>query len=169
MNGATPVDSAVIPAGFIEPCNPTVSKTAPSGPQWIHEIKHDGFRLIVRRQDGRLRVFTRRGFDWTKRYPAIVEAVNRLRVRSIMIGGEAVYFGEDGQSDFDKLHSQAHNSSVFLFAFDVLEMNGEDTRVEPLEKRKARLQKLLANSAREFSTSNTWKGRGRSSSSMRAT
>ena len=77
----------VIPAGFIEPCNPTVSKTAPSGPQWIHEIKHDGFRLIVRPQDGRVRVFIRRGFDWTRKYPAIVEAVNRLRVRSIAIGG----------------------------------------------------------------------------------
>ena len=67
-----------------------------------------------------------------------------LRVRSIIVDGEAVWAGEDGKSDFDKLHSRAHDQQVFLYAFDLLELNGEDYRNHPLEKRKAKLEKLLA-------------------------
>jgi bifunctional non-homologous end joining protein LigD len=70
----TPRKPTVLAAGFIAPCSPTVARKAPSGHQWIHEIKHDGYRLIVRRHEGRVRVFTRRGFDWTHKFPAIVEA-----------------------------------------------------------------------------------------------
>jgi bifunctional non-homologous end joining protein LigD len=134
---------AVMPAGFIEPCNPTVCKVAPSGPQWVHEIKHDGYRLIVRKDTKRVRVFTRRGFDWTERYPAIRIALQLLLVRSVTIDGEAVYCGKDGLSDFGKLHSQAHDDDVFLYAFDLLELNGEDLRAEPLEVRKGKLERLL--------------------------
>jgi bifunctional non-homologous end joining protein LigD len=136
-----------MPAGFIEPCNPTVCKIAPSGPQWVHEIKHDGYRLIVRKDANRVRVFTRRGFEWTDRYPAITIALQLLRVRSATIDGEAVYCGKDGLSDFDKLHSQAHDADVFLYAFDLLELNGGDLRAEPLEVRKGKLERLLAHSS----------------------
>src|SRR5450756_598277 len=62
-------------SGYVEPCLPTLSSTPPEGPQWIHEIKHDGYRLIVLKQDDRVRLFTRRGYDWTDRYPLIGEAV----------------------------------------------------------------------------------------------
>src|SRR5204862_6231834 len=79
-----------LPAGFIEPCNPTFSTKAPSGRQWIHEIKHDGYRLIVRKDGRRIRLFTRRGFDWSDRYPAITIALQLLRVRSATIDGEAI-------------------------------------------------------------------------------
>jgi bifunctional non-homologous end joining protein LigD len=138
---------AVVPAGFIEPCNPTVCKTAPCGPQWVHEIKHDGYRLIVRKDTNRVRVFTRRGFDWTDRYPAIRVALKLLRARSVTIDGEGVCCGKDGLSDFDKLHSQAYDDDVFLYAFDLLEFNGEDLRAEPLEVRKGKLERLLAHSS----------------------
>src|SRR5947208_14231075 len=134
----------VLPAGFIEPCQPTVAKKAPSGPNWIHEIKHDGYRLIVHRNEKRARIFTRRGFEWTDKFPLIVEALMRLRVRSVTIDGEAVYCDENGISDFAKLHAQAYNDRVFLYAFDLLHVNGEDYRQHPLEKRKARFEKLLA-------------------------
>jgi ATP-dependent DNA ligase len=60
--------------GIIEPCIPTRVSKPPVGPQWIHEIKHDGYRLIARKRDGRVRLFTRRGFDWTERYPRISAA-----------------------------------------------------------------------------------------------
>jgi bifunctional non-homologous end joining protein LigD len=70
---------AVMPAGFIEPCNPRVCKMAPSGPQWVHEIKHDGYRLIARRSDDRVRLYNRRGFNWVDRYPRIVEALHSFR------------------------------------------------------------------------------------------
>jgi ATP-dependent DNA ligase len=62
------------PVGFIEPCIPTAAAKVPEGPMWVHEIKYDGYRLIVRRSGDRVRLFTRRGYDWSDRYPSIVEA-----------------------------------------------------------------------------------------------
>ena len=133
-----------LPLAFIPPCVPTWSRHAPVGRDWVHEIKHDGYRLMVRRQGARVRLFTRRGFDWSHRFPLIVEAAGSLRVSSISIDGEAVVCGDDGISDFDRLHSQGWDAAVFLFAFDVLEIDGDDLRQEPLERRKARLEKVLA-------------------------
>ena len=133
-----------LPLAFIPPCVPTWSRHAPVGRDWVHEIKHDGYRLMVRRQGARVRLFTRRGFDWSLRFPLIVEAAGSLRVSSISIDGEAVVCGDDGISDFDRLHSQGWDAAVFLFAFDVLEIDGDDLRQEPLERRKARLEKVLA-------------------------
>ena len=98
----------------------------------MHEIKHDGYRLIARRTDDRVRLYTRRGFNWADRYPRIVEALRSLPVRSIVIDGEAVVCGKDGKSDFDKLHSGTHDASVFLYGFDLIELDGEDLRPAPL-------------------------------------
>ncbi|HMF17864.1 MAG TPA: hypothetical protein VKE98_11695 [Gemmataceae bacterium] len=135
--------SAVLPSGFIPPCLPTLSRRVPSGPEWVHEIKHDGYRLLVRRQGDRVRLFTRRGYDWSHRFPWIVRAALGLRARSFAIDGEAVVCGEDGVSDFDKLHSQGWDHQVCLYAFDLLEVYGVDFRDQPLEKRKVRLARLL--------------------------
>jgi bifunctional non-homologous end joining protein LigD len=135
-----------LPPGFILPCLPTPAKQCKSGPAWVHEIKHDGYRMVVRRTDDRVRLYTRRGFNWADRYPRIVETLRSLRVRSITIDGEAVICGTDGKSDFDRLHSGANDASVFLYAFDLIELNGEDLRPAPLELRKSKLEKLLAHS-----------------------
>jgi ATP-dependent DNA ligase len=140
----TPRRPKILPAGFIHPCNPTVATKAPTGQQWIHEIKHDGYRVIVRKADKRVRIFTRRRFDWSDKFPVIMEAVRRLRLSSVTIDGEAVYCGADGLADFAKLHSQAYNHQVFLYAFDLLEKNGVDYRDRQLERRKATLQRLAA-------------------------
>jgi bifunctional non-homologous end joining protein LigD len=75
--------------GYIEPCIPTRVSKPPVGPQWVHEIKHDGYRLIARKRDGRVRLFTRRGYDWTARYPLICEAVAEIPAQSVIIDGEA--------------------------------------------------------------------------------
>jgi bifunctional non-homologous end joining protein LigD len=131
-------------AGFIAPCRPTASDRCKSGPEWVHEIKHDGYRLIARRNGERVRLYTRRGFNWADRYPRIVEALRSLPVRSIVIDGEAVVCGKDGKSDFDKLHSGTHDASVFLYGVDLIELDGEDLRPAPLEQRKGKLEKLLA-------------------------
>ena len=77
-----PTSPARHPHGFVEPCLPTVADTVPSGPQWVHEIKHDGFRFICRREGNRIRVFSRRGHDWTDRVPRIVDTFARLPARS---------------------------------------------------------------------------------------
>ena len=70
-------------ASFIEPCLPSPADKPPSGSNWIHEIKHDGYRLMARRDPVGIRLITRRGNDWTNRYPLVVEAVNHLKVRSL--------------------------------------------------------------------------------------
>src|SRR5208282_6849364 len=85
----------VLPVGFVEPCIPTLAAKPPSGPGWVHEIKHDGYRLIVRRDGDTVRLFTRRGHDWTDRYPAIASAAANLRAKSFTMDGEAVVTGAD--------------------------------------------------------------------------
>jgi len=144
MDWSAPRRPVIKPAGFIEPCNPTVSQRPPSGPQWIHEIKHDGFRLIARRAAHHVRLFTRRGYDWTSRYPLITDALRSLKVRSVTIDGEAVCCDEDGIPNFKKLHARTHDPQVFLYAFDLLELDGVDYRTLPLERRKAKLRNLVA-------------------------
>jgi bifunctional non-homologous end joining protein LigD len=132
------------PPGFIEPCIPTQASRPPTGPQWVHEIKHDGYRLTARKQDGRVRLFTRRGYDWSERYPLIAKAMAALRVCSATIDGEAVVCDADGLSIFDHLHGRRHDDRALLYAFDLLELEGEDIRPQPLHARKARLEQLLA-------------------------
>jgi bifunctional non-homologous end joining protein LigD len=129
---------------FILPCLPTPKKRVPTGSEWVHEIKHDGYRLIVRRDGNRVRLYTRRGYNWSHRFPLIVHAVTRLKVRSVIIDGEAVVCDHNGLSNFDKLHSQSYDDQVVLYAFDLIELDGEDWRSRPLEERKAKLAKLLS-------------------------
>jgi bifunctional non-homologous end joining protein LigD len=111
----------------------------------VHEFKHDGYRLMVRREGTTVRLFTRRGYDWTDRYPAIAAAAAKLRARSFTLDGEAVVCGADGVAVFDALHRRGTVSEAILQAFDLLELNGEDHRPLPLARRKNRLIRLLAN------------------------
>ena len=142
----TPV-ARLRPQGFIAPCIPTLATKPPVGPQWIHEIKHDGYRLIVRKQGDRVRLFTRRGYDWTDRYPLIAKAAAKLQVASAILDGEAVCCNEAGVADFEKLHSRLFDDQVFLYAFDILELDGVDQRSRLLEARKVVLEKVLQRSA----------------------
>jgi ATP-dependent DNA ligase len=136
--------SSVRPAsGFIAPCLPTVAKRAPAGPDWVYELKHDGYRLMVRRDGDRVRIFSRRGADFTPRFPRIVEAVRRLKVRSVLLDGEGIVYDQHGMPDFDLVHSRQYDGEVSLVAFDLLELDGEDVRKEQLLARKARLAKLV--------------------------
>jgi bifunctional non-homologous end joining protein LigD len=128
----------------LEFCIPTRGIKVPSSPDWLHEIKYDGYRLRVERDGDRVRLITRGGYDWTKRYPWIVEAARKNRYKQFVINGEAVILGVDGLSDFDALHSGKHNDEVQLYAFDILALNGDDLRSLPLSMRKAHLERLLA-------------------------
>ena len=129
--------------GF-RPCLPTRVMKAPTGERWVHEIKHDGFRIVARRVGGDVRLFTKQASDYSKRYPLVVEAINRLRVSSIVLDGEAVCVGANGLPDFEALWNRTDDARVLLFAFDLLELNGEDVRPKPLMERKKRLSKLLS-------------------------
>src|ERR1700693_3423908 len=93
--------------GFIDPCIPTLAAKPPSGPDWVHEIKHDGYRLIVRRDGKAVRLFTRRGYDWTDRYPTIASAAGKLRAKSFTIDGEAVGANHEHQSELRDWYARA--------------------------------------------------------------
>jgi len=125
-------------------CIPTRGTAVPAGPDWHHEIKYDGFRMLVQRDGDRVRPITRGGYDWTKCFPWIAEAALRNRHRQFVIDGEAVILGVDGYFDFNAVDSGKHNEEVQLCAFDVLAMDGDDLRDLPLSMRKANLQRLLA-------------------------
>jgi bifunctional non-homologous end joining protein LigD len=132
-----------LPAGFVPPCLPTAAPCAPTGGDWWHEIKHDGIRVIARKEDKRVKLYSRPGNDLTARFPLIVEALARLRSPSCIIDGEAVACGEDGIALFERIRYRRHDASVFMWAFDLIELNGDDLRREPLERRKAALARLL--------------------------
>jgi bifunctional non-homologous end joining protein LigD len=133
-----------LPAGFIAPCLPTKADKLPSGSQWLHEIKHDGFRIIARKNDAQVKLYSRPGNDFTRRFPLIVEALARLRSRSCIIDGEAVACDDQGMPNFNRIRYRRHDATVFLCAFDLIELNGDDLRPDPLKVRKATLEMILA-------------------------
>jgi bifunctional non-homologous end joining protein LigD len=134
------------PTGFIEPCLPSPADKPPSGSHWIHEIKHDGYRLMARRDPAGIRLLTRRGNDWSNRFPLVVEAVNHLKVRSCLIDGEIVCCDERGLAVFETLRQRRNETTAFMFAFDLLELDGVDMRREPIETRKATLAGVVRKS-----------------------
>src|SRR5215813_3056905 len=97
---------------FCEPCLPSPAAKPPAGAGWLHEIKHDGFRVIARKEGNRVRLYSRPGNDLTHRFPLIVEALAKLRSRSCIIDGEAVACGDDGMPSFDRIRYRRHDASV---------------------------------------------------------
>ena len=134
----------VSPSVAFEPCIPTPADRPPSSAGWLHEIKMDGFRLIARRDAGGVRLITRNGHDWTDRYPTIAGSVGQLRCRSCVIDGEVVIVDEHGQAVFERLQKGPKiKPEAVLFAFDLIELNGQDLRREPLLTRKKTLLSLI--------------------------
>ena len=125
-------------------CIPTAGKAVPYTPDWLHEVKYDGYRLRLERDGDRVRLITKGGHNWTDRYPWIVEAALKNRHRQFVIDGEAVVLGVDGVADFNALHSRKHDDEVQLYAFDILALDGDDLRNLPLSMRKTNLARLLA-------------------------
>src|SRR4051794_19422248 len=128
---------------FIEPCLPSPADRPPSGTSWIHEIKHDGYRLMARRDSVGIRLITRRGNDWSDRFPLVVQAVTHLKVRSCLIDGEVVCCDQRGVAAFNVLRRRRNEPEAFLYGFDLLEVDGTDLRREPIEVRKATLASIL--------------------------
>jgi bifunctional non-homologous end joining protein LigD len=132
------------PVGFVRPCEPTLVDRPPAGAGWLHEVKHDGFRILVRKLVGeRSMVWSRRGADFTYRFPAIAEAVRGLNVDRALIDGEAVVLRDDGGSDFDALLTKRGGAQAVLVAFDLLRLVGVDERLRPIEARREALMQLV--------------------------
>src|SRR4030088_3260907 len=106
-----------LPAGFIPPCLPTKAPKPPRGGAWLHEIKHDGFRVIARKDGARVKLYSRPGNDLTERFPLIVEAMAHLRSRSCILDGEAVACGDEGIAVFELIRRWRNGGSAFMYAF----------------------------------------------------
>jgi ATP-dependent DNA ligase len=130
---------------FIPPQIPSSAAEPPSGSDWLHEIKHDGFRTLVHIDGGKARAFTRNGYDWSGRYEPIVKACSKLACHSALIDGEIIVEDDNGASDFDALPWAIKHDPhrLVFFAFDLLHLNGMDLRPLPLIERRAKLAELI--------------------------
>lgn len=132
------------PPGFIRPCQPTLSAVVPTGPQWIHEIKHDGIRVIARRDGPKVQIWSRYGRTRTQDFPAIVDGLLALPADRFVLDGEALAHCPKGLPDFHQTLSVEGQRTACLIAYDLLEVASEDQRLLPLERRRDLLQNLLA-------------------------
>ena len=130
---------------FMEPCLPSPAKKPPTGSNWLHEIKHDGFRIMALRDVDGVRLITRNGNDFTRRFPLAASAVAALPVRSCLIDGEAIVTDDNGLAVFELIRRARHGAQAVLCAFDLLALDGADLRRLPIQQRKDRLAKLLHN------------------------
>ncbi len=135
------------PPAFIPPQLSTAVEAPPEGARWLHEIKHDGYRLQVRVDLGEVRLFTRSGLEWTDRFASIGREAASLPASSTILDGEVCLVGPDGRASFGGLQdalSRGWDQLLTYYAFDLLWLDGEDLRQLPLERRKALLQGLLS-------------------------
>ena len=131
---------------WIKPCLPTLVDKPPAGPQWVHEIKWDGYRVSAYLNDGKATIRTRGGYDWTARFPMIAAALLGLKVRSAVIDGEAVILDDQGRSSFAELQADLDrrgSDRAVLYAFDLLFLDGEDLRGKTLEERRDALRGII--------------------------
>jgi bifunctional non-homologous end joining protein LigD len=142
-------------SGFIAPALATSAEKVPSGERWIHEIKFDGYRVQVHLVNEAIKVFTRRGNDWTKRFRKIADDAWHISAGSAIIDGEVVVPAENGTTDFAVLQNELKGKStkIVLVGFDLLYLNGFDLRQLPLHRRKAELKRLITDTDVQFSES----------------
>jgi bifunctional non-homologous end joining protein LigD len=142
------------------PCLPRLAERPPTGSGWIHEIKHDGFRILAHRQGGAIRLKSRNGHDLANRFPQIVQAMQSLSVQSCVIDGEAIVTDDKGLAVFDLIRGHGHHVGAELCAFDMIELDGEDLRRSKIEERKRSLAKLLGRFQRGIVVNEYFEGDG---------
>jgi bifunctional non-homologous end joining protein LigD len=141
--------------GFIEPALASSIEKVPSGARWLHEIKFDGYRVQLHLAHEDIKVFTRRGNDWTSRFKKVAADAYLINAGSAIIDGEIVVPATNGTTDFSVLQNELKGKStkIVMVAFDLLYLNGYDLRKLPLAERKMHLKKLIAKTAIQFSES----------------
>jgi bifunctional non-homologous end joining protein LigD len=140
---------------FIEPALATSIEKVPAGERWIHEIKFDGYRVQLQLAHEAVKIYTRRGHDWTRRFKKVADDGWHIGAGSAIIDGEIVVPAADGTTDFSVLQNELRGKSdkLVMVAFDLLYLNGYDLRKLPLVERKTHLKKLIAGTAIQFSES----------------
>jgi bifunctional non-homologous end joining protein LigD len=133
----------------------------PEGDGWIHEIKHDGFRTLLRIDRADVRAFAHGGHDWSDKYGRVIEACRKLKCQSALIDGEIIVQDKNGISDFGALRAAIEGAPHVMFAFDLLFLDGEDLRRLPLIERREKLHSLLPKDQRcPVQFSEHWDGSG---------
>jgi ATP-dependent DNA ligase len=123
-----------------------LTEAAPAGPQWLHEIKLDGFRMAPRIDRGQAQLLTRTGLDWTDKYPSVLAALAKVRAKAAYLDGELCGVGDDGLPSFSQTQAASDGERgvrVVYYALDLLHLNGRDTAGLPLIERKALLEPLI--------------------------
>jgi bifunctional non-homologous end joining protein LigD len=140
---------------FIEPALATSIEKVPAGARWIHEIKFDGYRVQIHLANEAIKVFTRRGHDWTHRFKKVARDAWHIKAGSAVVDSEIVVPAADGTTDFSVLQNEikGKSTSIVLVAFDLPYLNGRDLRKLPLFQRKAELKKILGGTDIQFSES----------------
>ena len=149
------------PPAWVEPQLCQLVKSAPDGPDWLHEIKFDGYRMHGRIDRAGVQLLTRKGLDWTNKYRAIAEALKSLPVSQASIDGELCGVKPDGTTSFDMIQAASENAAALVFfVFDLLFLDGEDLTGLPLIERKTRLAELLAGAPASIRYSDHQQGSG---------
>jgi bifunctional non-homologous end joining protein LigD len=146
--GTIPAHRTVEPASppaWIKPQLAALVKKAPDGSDWLHEIKFDGYRMHARLEAGRVQILTRRGNDWTDKYPTIAKSIAGLRAQNAYLDGELCGVLPDGRTAFNLIQNATDTGegSLVFFLFDLLHLDGENMTSLPLVDRKTRLASLL--------------------------
>src|SRR6266478_2443535 len=155
-------DAAGLPQ-WIRPQLTELVDAAPDGPEWLHEIKFDGYRIHARLDRGAVRLLTRTGLDWTHKYPAIAAAVASLGADQAYLDGELCGVRPDGITSFSLIQTASDSgnaAALVFFLFDLLYLNGEAISAAPLRERKERLRDLLSNADAPLQYSDHQIGRG---------
>ncbi|MEJ5976633.1 DNA ligase D [Novosphingobium sp. PS1R-30] len=136
--------------------------SVPAGNRWLHEMKYDGYRVLLAVGGGEARAYTRSGLDWSEKFSGLVEAAADLSVGRALIDGEAVVLDQEGRSNFQALQWALKGApeSIEFFAFDLLELDGEDLTQLPLVERKKRLAKILTHASSRLHYSDHIVGNG---------
>jgi bifunctional non-homologous end joining protein LigD len=149
---------------WIKPQLAALAKAAPDGPDWLHEIKLDGYRMHARLDRGAVRLLTRTGLDWTHKYPAIASAVASLPARQAYLDRELCGLRPDGTTSFSLIQNASdtgNSGALVFFLFDLLRLDSEATAPMPVTERKERLRALLSDAGSPLHFSDHQIGRGR--------
>lgn len=131
---------------FVMPCLATLVDKAPDDKRWVHEIKFDGYRIQARLDHGKVALLTRKGLDWTEKFPGVAQAIAKLPAKAALIDGEVVSEDSEGISRFSLLQQDLANrrhDRMVLYVFDLMHLDGRDLTPLPLTARKAALARML--------------------------
>lgn len=151
--------------GEVGPQLATLGAALPAGENWVYEIKYDGYRAIATLDNGKVRIASRSGQDWTNQFRGVADALSHLRARTAVLDGEIAYVMEDGRTDFQKLQNALSRkrdaSHLVYFVFDLLHYDGVDLTGEPLLARKDKLRTILAGEGPPLKMGDHLRGDGR--------